>query len=215
MFMEAYRKMLYSFVPDKLEKQIKEKGTLVDGIKYVLLSSVSVIAVMVLYTILLSLLAFIPLLTQQSSTDTVLWTVVSLLIGLVILLLAVPLVLIVLSFIWSALTFVICKLLGGKATFANHYYHLSLIGGALTIFSALSVLIPCLGRFIVIALNLYYLYPSFIVYRGIHKLSNPRAALAALLPLVFAILLIAATIILGILSFIAALLGQSSSGLLI
>jgi len=188
MIMEAYYKMLESFIPAKLKVQLKEKGSILEGVKYVVLSSLAIVGAISLY-LLLFVIGFGLFFIFTGTLDRGLYLLLIFMGSIIAFLIAVPLLSVICSFLWCIIIFIFCKMLGGKGSFTGQYYHLAIIGGALNILTAISVGIPCLGRPVTMVLNLYYLYPSFLVYKKIHKLSDIRAGAVAVFPLLIGIIL--------------------------
>jgi hypothetical protein len=171
-----YKKMILSLVPDNLEKGLKtDKGTLGDGIKNYALAA-----------ILAAIIAGIGILVQSlmfgAPIDAVIISIIMMLIVMIIAVIIGTLINTGLSYIW-------CKLLGGKGTFSDQYYQFSIVGSGLLIVTSVLMLVPFVGGLVAGLLAIYYLYPVFLVYRSVHKFTDGRAALAVLLPFVLLIIL--------------------------
>jgi len=206
MVLELYRKMLLSLVPKNLEAQLKkEKGGISQGIPYILLA-----ALVVDITFLLSL-----------ATDPEMYEIVygggdaafSAVILIVILLL-IPIFMVLSLLFTVGLGYVFCRILGGKGTASNQFYHFAIAESGIMMLSSAVELIPCAGYFISLLLSLYFIYPTFLIYRGVHKLSNIRAAVIALFPYVLLVLLL--VLFIGFFSFseVGGMVSQVSSPVL-
>jgi hypothetical protein len=119
-------------------------------------------------------------------------------IGVVIALIGIPIVGIILSLFLSGIGYLGAKVLGGQGTFENHYYHFSIFEGGLSIVSTALSLIPCVGIVFQSIIGLYGLYPTYLIYKGVHSLSNGKALFLTVLPVVLLIILaIIAVIMVG------------------
>lgn len=184
-----YKKMILSLIPKNLEKQLKtEKGTLGDGIKNVLLASL-VVDVVLLVAMLLQFLLIGSMAGMAGDYGDMAALGGGFGITTVIMLVLVPVIMVVTSLISTALAFVLCKILGGKGTFADQYFQFSILGSGATILGFILNIIPIAGSILASLLGLYYLYPVFMVYRGVHKFSNMKAALAVIIPIVLGAIL--------------------------
>ena len=214
MILEMYKKMFLSLIPDNLEKQLKsEKGTLWDGTKYILLSS-TVPILAILLGLLLYLLVFGAASALNDAYDIFAIVGGFSVFAVIISIIAVPLLMVLGAFVSNLISFIVCKLLGGKGSYTDQFYHFSIPGGGMVMLNTILRMIPCAGAPLGMLLMVYFLYPSFLIYRKVHKLSDTRAAIAALLPL---LLLVGAAILalaLGVLTGILAFLGQNSQGML-
>jgi|GEM_PF-3172622 len=201
----SYRKMILSLVPENLKTQLaKEKGTLGEGVKYYLLAAL-VVDIVLLISMLLQLSLSGVGGAYQSEYGAAAAGVS--LVTMIVMLVIVPVLMIVGSLITTGLGYIVCRILGGTGTFENQYYHFAIVGGGVAVISMIFAFIPCLGPLVNVVLSLYFLYPTFLIYGGVHKLSNGKAAFVTLLPLIFAvILLLIAFIIFG--SMMAAILGS-------
>lgn len=171
-----YKKMILSLVPDNLEKQLKtDKGTLGDGIKNYVLAAVLAAIIMAIVTLVQSLMFGAPI-------DAAI-------IGIIMFLIIMVIAIVIGTLITTGLSYIWCKLLGGKGTFSDQYYQFSIVASGLLIVSSVLMIIPIIGSMIAGLLSLYYLYPVFLVYRSVHKFTDGRAALAVLLPFVLLIVL--------------------------
>ena len=194
-----YKKMILSLIPDNLEKGLKtDKGTLGDGIKNYALAAILAGVIMAIVALVQSLMFGAPI-------DAV---VISAIMVLIIMVIAV----VIGTLISTALSYVWCKLLGGKGTFADQYYQFSIVASGLLIVSSILMIVPVVGSLVAGLLALYYLYPVFLVYRSVHKFTDGRSAIAVLLPFVLLIILL----IIGMLFFAVMLAGifgaMSASG---
>ncbi len=184
-----YKKMILSLVPKNLEKQLKtDKGSLGDGIKNVLLASL-VVDVALLIAMLLQFLFIGSMVGMAGDYGAMAALGGGFGITTIIMLILVPIIMVVTTLTLTVLSFILCKILGGKGTFADQYFQFSIVGSGVLILSSILNIIPVLGSMVVSLLGLYYLYPVFMVYRGVHKFSNMKAALAVLIPIVLAVIL--------------------------
>lgn len=210
MILKMYKKMFLSLIPDNLEKQLKsERGTLWDGTKYLLLSSTIPIIVS-LFGLLLYLLVFGTISVLNETSDIFAITGGFSVLMFVIAIVVTPLLLVLGAFILNLISFIVCKILGGKGSYTDQFYHFSIPGGGMVMLNTILRMIPCAGAPLGMLLILYFLYPSFLIYRRVHKLSNVRAAIVALLPLLLLIGAAVLALALGVLTGALAFLGQNA-----
>ncbi len=204
----TYKKMVMSLIPDNLEKQLSsEKGEIGEGMKYYLLAAL-VVDITLLISVGLQLAlsgaggAFEGADTAAIAGSSMIW--------ILALLVIIPILLIILPFITTGLGFILCKILGGTGTFANQFYQFAIVASGLMVINSIVGLVPCLGGLIAFALSIYYIYPTFLIYRSVHKLSNVRAGFVAIFPWILLVLLVILLFVLFA-SAMAALLGSLSS----
>ncbi len=207
MVMEMYRKMVMSLMPDNLKKQLSaEKGEIGEGIKYYLLAAL-VVDVIFLISIGLQMLLVGASATTEGASAEALAAIYGLsAVWIVALLILIPVLMVVMPLITTGLGYIVCKILGGKGTYANQFYHFAVVSSGLAVVTSLVGLVPCLGSLANLALSVYYLYPTFLIYRSVHKLSDGRAAIVTILPIIFLILALVLLFVLYA-SMMAALLG--------
>ncbi len=193
---DLYKKMVLSLIPENLEKQLKtEKGTLGNGIKNVVLASL-VVDLFVLLSMVLSMIFQLFMSGVMSITTRSDWAMAAMVtIGgfgvlTIMTLVLIPIFLVLVTLIFTALAFILCKILGGKGTFTDQYYQFSIVGSGFLIVASILNLIPIVGGLFISLLGIYYLYPVFLVYRAVHKMSNMRAALAVIIPLIVMLLVL-------------------------
>ncbi len=185
-----YKKMVLSLVPENLEKQLKtDKGTLGDGIKNVALASL-VVAVFVLLAMLLQFAMLGATAGMSGEYGAMAGIGGGFLVTAIIMLILIPVGMVIFTLINTALSYIWCKILGGKGTYTDQYYQFSIVGSGLLIATSVLNLVPFVGSLVAGLLGLYYLYPVYLVYKGVHKLSSGRAIIAVILPLVLAIILV-------------------------
>ena len=107
----------------------------------------------------------------------------------IVMLIVIPIVMVVMTLVLTALSFALCKVLGGKGEFSNQYYQFSIVGSGLVIVSSILNIIPFVGGIIVMLLGIYYLYPVYLVYKAVHKFSGMKAALAVIIPIILTVIL--------------------------
>jgi hypothetical protein len=205
-----YKKMILSLVPENLKKQLSsEKGEIGEGIKYYLLAALVVDIIFLISMGLQIALSGAGTALEGGYGDATgfLGLSVVLIVGILIL---IPVMMVVGSLITTGLGYILCRILGGTGTYANQFYHFAVVGGGLAVVNSIVGLVPCIGSLITLALSLYYIYPTFLIYRSVHKLSNTRAGFVALFPLILAIILLVVAVVLFA-SAMTALLGSMSS----
>ena len=211
MVFELYKKMILSLVPENLKKQLKtEKGTIGKGVRYYLLA-----ALVTDITLLISAGVQMFLTGAEGAIGGASGGQMALLFGfstvwVLALLVIIPIFMVIIPFITAGLGYILCRILGGKGTFTNQFYHFSLIASGLAVITSLLDLIPCVGSLIGLILSVYYLYPTFLVYRSVHKLSNIRAGFVTILPVVLIIIAIILLVMLFA-SMMGALLASMAS----
>jgi hypothetical protein len=184
MVLELYEKMLRSLVPDNLKRQLeKEKGTITDGIRYILLASIIVDITFLLGLLFQYMLTgSFTVLEEEYGIDAVALTFLFLVF--------IPVFMVLSILITNALGFAFCHLLGGKGTYELQFYHFAIAESGLLMVTSFFEIVPCLGDLVSFGLSLYFIYPTFLIYKSVHKISDNRAALVALLPLIVGIILI-------------------------
>ena len=205
-----FRQMLFSLIPDNLEKQMKKKGTLKDGAMYIILSSLFI-------ALLAIVLIFVEILTagalgtfgDEFTADLITGELIIFMIPLIIIL--VPIIYLILNLILSGLGYLGCRILGGTGEFENHFYQFAIPGSGLLIIEGILNYIPYLGDIATIILGLYFIYITFLIYKGIHKLSNIRAGFLAVLPAILLLLLV----ILAVLFFSYFMISEVSQPMLV
>ena len=96
-------------------------------------------------------------------------------------------------FIYSAVQFILAKILGGKADFKTHAYLTALTeAGSGWVVSLLAVfsLVPCVGwvlRPIAMLVSFYSIFLNFRAIKIAHDLDTPRAAAVVLVPIVISV----------------------------
>ncbi len=170
-----YKKMVLSLVPDNLKKQLaEEKGTVGEGVKYVLLGSLVAGIINGIVILLYALMG--------GDAASALFLVLAYVI-------AVPIISVIFSFIGNGIMYFIAKALGGNGTFGNQHYHFSVTGSGVSIVASLVSWIPCIGGVIGLVLGLYYFYVTYLIYRAVHNLSSGKAIVLTVLPIVVLIVL--------------------------
>lgn len=184
-----YKKMVLSLLPSNLEKQLKtDKGTLGDGIKNVVLAALAV-DLLFLIAMVVQVVLFSSMADMAGDYGTVAAFGGGFGIMTVVMLIVIPIIMVVVTLISTALSFVLCRILGGKGTFENQYYQFSIVGSGLAIVGGIFNIIPLIGGLVLVLLDIYYLYPVYLVYKGVHKLSSLMAALAVFIPIILAVIL--------------------------
>jgi hypothetical protein len=214
-----YEKMIKSLVPSNLKAQLKEQGTLEQGIMFTALSSLTVAvltAVLMILSTGVSILKNIPLVqNQQFLVDLGIVgaaggiTIIDAILTIII----QPIIALVVAFILTGIMYLIAKAFGGTGTFGNQFYHFAVATGGLTIMSALVSLIPILGELGALLLSVYFLYPMFLIYRAVHKLSDMKSIILTIGPLVVLFILGIIAVFVVVMLFgatMAAVLGMMS-----
>ncbi|MFA6035734.1 MAG: Yip1 family protein [Candidatus Micrarchaeia archaeon] len=112
------------------------------------------------------------------------------------------------ALIFSGIVYIVAKLLGGKGTFTQQFYLVTLATATGSLLIGVLGVIPCLGALISIVGGLYLLYVEIVVMRDLHQISTVKAAVAVLTPIV--ILLILAFVL--FMAFIVAMLAALGIG---
>ncbi len=196
MVLDMYKKMVMSLMPENIKAQVaKEKGTLSDGLKYVLLTSLVVIIVEVLGILLDTFLGMGQALGGVGQQSAIALGAIGGLgaLGIVVTIIMIPIVQIISAFIMNGIVYILAKLLGGKGTFENQFYHIAILSGGLSVITGILGLVPCVGPLLSFILVVYYLYPLYLLYMGVHKLSSGRAIALILIP--FLVIIVLAVIV--------------------
>ncbi|MFH1221993.1 MAG: YIP1 family protein [Candidatus Micrarchaeota archaeon] len=189
MVVQYYKKMFMSLMPDKLQLQLqRESGTVLDGVKFLLLAAIVVDLISLLSTginyVMAKSFALSPemavLVNAQFSPATI-----------VISLILVPIIMVLLAFLVNGLTYLLARVLGGTGSFGIQFYQFAVVAGGFHMLSAAFGIIPCLGAVLTFALWIYFLYLAFLIYKSVHRLDNLRAAMVVIIPLLVAVLLAA------------------------
>jgi hypothetical protein len=101
-----------------------------------------------------------------------------------------PILLVISSLISSAIYYIFAKLLGGKGSFTQQAYLISLYTAPLTILLLIVNLIPVIGFVVDILIGVYSLYLLTLVLKQVHKFTTGKAILTWLLPLIIILLLV-------------------------
>lgn len=111
-------------------------------------------------------------------------------VGAVLIIIGIPILLLVFSLLGTAITWALAKVLGGKGSFTDQFYHFSIPTGGLGILSSLASLIPCVGFLIQLVLIVYSWYLAYLIYKEVHQLTTGKAVAVVAIPIVFALLLV-------------------------
>lgn len=184
-----FRQMFLSLKPENLEKQMKKKGTLKDGAMYIIVSSLFIALLAILMIVIEMFTAgALGFLGDEFTAEIIAEGTLILMIP--ILVIVIPIIYLIINLIMSGLGFIGCKILGGKGEFENHFYQFAIPGSGLLIIEGIFNFIPCIGDIATIVLGLYFIYITFLIYKGIHKLSNVKAGFLAILPAILILLLV-------------------------
>jgi len=120
-----------------------------------------------------------------------------------------PVSAIISGYVGSAVYFILAKIFGGNGSYKDQTFAYSLLYGSNALFEApfvLLSLIPIVGfvfSLANLAINIYiWLYNNYKVMRSVHALSQGKAAAVVLIPpIVAAMLLVVATVFLGLMFF--------------
>lgn len=107
----------------------------------------------------------------------------------VLVLVAMPLLFIFGALINSAVFYIISWLLGGKGSFTNQSYLISLYTAPINIIVYILALIPLVNIIAVIVLGIYSLYLLTLALKQTHGFDSGKAILVWLLPIVIVLLL--------------------------
>ena len=116
--------------------------------------------------------------------------------------------------VFVGLLYALAKILGGRGSFTEHAYVIAILAGALYLlafalglpFYVLSVIAPniaVVASAIGLLVSIYAIYDCFVMMRHVHQLSNIRAALLCISP----ILLTALLLILGFMWMVSGMIG--------
>lgn len=103
-------------------------------------------------------------------------------------------------FIFSAILYVIAKLLNGKGTFDTHMYLIALLYSPIVIIQGVLSVIPIVGAALGILVSLYGLYLLTIAIKQAHKVSTEKAVVIWLIPVIVIALILAAMVVGGVIS---------------
>ena len=103
-------------------------------------------------------------------------------------------------FIFSAILYVIAKLLKGQGTFDTHMYFIALLYSPIVIIQGVLSIIPIVGAALGVLVSLYGLYLLTIAIKQAHKVSTEKAVLIWLIPVIVIALILAAMVIGGVIS---------------
>lgn len=185
MVMDMYRKMFLSLMPKNLKAQLaKDKGTVGDGVKYLLLASILATVFGIIGTVLQMLL-------QVSGGGSAVMFGAEFLVGVAMLLVLTPTTIIIWSFIATGAMYLLARTLGGAGTFESQYYHFAIAWGGLLMVLNIVSIVPCLGQIVVFLLAIFWLYLCYLVYMSVHKLSSGKAIVLVVLPIVVLLVLMA------------------------
>ncbi len=100
---------------------------------------------------------------------------------------AMILIAIIYFFVSEGVQWVLAKALGGKGAYAHQVQVSSLPTAANMVLTPVFV-IPFVGPIISIVVSLYRIFLGYLIIRGVHGLSNVRAAAVVLIPVVLGII---------------------------
>lgn len=185
MVVAMYKKMIMSVVPDNLKEQLaKEKGTVKDGVIYLALASVVAIIMGIIGMVAATSLSMI-----GGSPNSMAMMGGSLIAGIVMIVILVPLIMIVGSLIGTYIMYMIAKALGGTGSFDQQFYHMAVMGGGITVISSLFSIIPCVGDLVQLVAWVFSLYLGYLIYMSVHRVSSGKAILLTLLPTIIGVVL--------------------------
>ena len=95
-------------------------------------------------------------------------------------------------FIFSAILYVIAKLLKGQGTFDTHMYFIALLYSPIVIIQGVLSIIPIVGAALGVLVSLYGLYLLTIAIKQAHKVSTEKAVLIWLIPVIVIALILGA-----------------------
>ena len=113
----------------------------------------------------------------------------------------------------SAVQYIVAKLLGGKANFRQHAYMTALAIASATAFTVpfmILSLVPCINYIaqpVIMLIGFYGIYLQFSGVRVVHKISDWKSAVVALIPMVLLILIIVGlymALVAGMVAFVSA-----------
>ena len=223
---ERYKKMLFGLFPDELKKQLaQEKGTTMDGIVNLLFASIPVVILALLglavQMVVLGGLSMLggmnevvsesPVFSEYPALAALLefGSASSILARLAWIVVGIPVVIVAVALLSTLVTFILAKLLGGTGTFSEQFFQFSYPNGGKTVIQNILRIIPCIGPILEYLLEIFYLYPAFIIYKRVHKLSDARAALLVAIPIIV-LMLIAIVMFILAAAMVVALIGAIS-----
>ena len=95
-------------------------------------------------------------------------------------------------FVFSAILYVIAKLLKGQGTFDTHMYFIALLYSPIVIIQGILSIIPIVGAALGVLVSLYGLYLLTIAIKQAHKVSTEKAVLIWLIPVIVIALILGA-----------------------
>lgn len=194
MVLERYKKMILSLWPDNLKEQLaKENGTVKDGLIALILSSVFYGICGGVSRILSGFMIFGTVDSETYSSIIGAKLCAGVLIPIII-----PILMVVLSFVGNGIIYYIARALGGKGTYEQQFYHVSIFfGGILILSGVFSITIDlCFLGILTWILRLYGLYLAYLVFKSVHKLSTGRAVLLTAMPVILIVVALVVIIIL-------------------
>ena len=182
---ERIKKWFYSLDPKTLENFLKEKPEgIMGGLKNYALSFILPAILFFVVTLFLSTFvgSFLSLLFNSNVP-----VIGGVLFG-IFLSIIVYIISILSTLIFEFIYWIIAKVLGGKGTFSAQYYFNSFFSSAFVLISFLGI-IPCIGYILQFAALIYRLYIQFLFFKSFHGLSDVKAALVVLIPIVLGVLI--------------------------
>ena len=189
MVFKSYEKMFKVFLPNELQLQLqRESGTVLDGVKFLLLAAIVVDLLSLVSTGINYVMANSFALSPEMA---VLFNAQFSPAAIILSLILVPIVLVLLAFIVNGLTYLLARMLGGTGSFGIQFYQFAVVAGGFHMLSAAFDIIPCLGAVLTFALWIYFMYLAFLIYKSVHRMDNLRAAIMVIAPILVAVLLAA------------------------
>jgi hypothetical protein len=194
-------------VLDLLKKSFELAKQPSDAVK--MKSKAELVQPIILMAIVGSVVMAISMFVQGLFTLNIMAAASGLVVGAILGAIIVPIA----ALVFQGIVYLVAKVLGGKGTFTQQFYLVTIATAMGSLLVGVLGMIPCLGALISIVGGLYLLYVQVVVMRDLHQVSTLKALVAILTPLVIlallAFLLFAALMI----SMLAALgIGAAGAG---
>lgn len=200
MIRERVKMWIDALWPDKLDKILEQKsGTLMDGIKNVVLSSlVPAICMVILFTLIGMFIGVIFGILSGIVSPSAGLAAGGITIGGYILM---GVVIAVITVIFAPITFLIgtgvhwalARALGGKGNYSDQGYYASMITAAINVLTPILMIlgmIPCFGYIVQLIVSIYPIFLFYKVIKKVHGLDDIRSAAVVILPVVVGIVLV-------------------------
>lgn len=182
---ERIKKWFYSLDPKKLENFLKEKPEgIMGGLKnYALLFILPAIMFFVVTLFLSTFVGSLLSLLFNSNIPVIGGVLFGIFLSIIVYGISI-----LSTLFFEFIYWIIAKVLGGKGTFSNQYYFSSFFSSAFVLISFLGI-IPCVGYILQFAALIYRLHIQFLFFKSFHGLSDVKAALVVLIPIILGVLI--------------------------